>query len=90
MCLNGEKMVKFIIARDLMGKKVVSTSGYDLGRLVNVEISQVTGRINSVIVEPSADSSLAKKLVGDGGELKVSYSAVTAVADYIMVDTKNM
>ncbi len=83
-------MVKFIIARELMGKKVVSTSGYDIGRLVNVEISQVTGKINSVIIEPSSDSTLAKKLSGDGGELKVPFSAVTAVADYIMVDTKNM
>lgn len=83
-------MVKFIIAKELIGKKVVSTSGFDIGRLVDAEISQVTGKINYVLIEPSADSSLAKKLSSSGSEIKVPYSAVTSVADYIMVDTKNM
>lgn len=83
-------MVKFIIAKELIGKKVVSTSGYDIGRLVDAEISQVTGKINHIVVEPSADSTLAKKLSADGGSIKVAYSAVTSVADYVMVDTRNM
>ena len=83
-------MVKFIIAKDLIGKKVVSTSGYDIGKLVDADISQVTGKINYVVVEPSTDSTLAKKLSGGEGPIKVSYGAVTAVADYVMVDTRNM
>ena len=83
-------MVKFIIAKELIGKKVVSTSGYDIGRLTDAEISQVTGKINYVLVEPSADSTLAKKLSPSEGEIKVPYSAVTSVADYVMIDTKNM
>lgn len=62
-------MVKFIIAKELIGKKVVSISGYDIGRLIDAEISQVTGKINYVMVEPSADSTLAKKL-GAEGELR--------------------
>lgn len=83
-------MVKFIIAKDLIGKKVVSTSGYDIGKLIDADISQVTGKVNYVLIEPSVDSTLAKKLSSGEGALKVSYGAVTAVADYVMVDTKNM
>ena len=83
-------MVKFIIAKQLVGKKVVSISGYDIGRLIDAEISGVTGKINFMLVEPSPDSALAKRLSADGSEIKISYSAVTAVADYIMVDTKTM
>ena len=83
-------MVKFIIAKQLVGKKVVSISGYDIGRLIDAEISGVTGKINFMLVEPSPDSALAKRMSADGSEIKVPYSAVTSVADYIMVDTKTM
>ncbi len=83
-------MVKFIIAKQLVGKKVVSVSGYDIGRLLDAEISGVTGKINFMLVEPSPDSSLAKRLGSEGGDLKIPYSSVSSVADYIMVDTKAM
>lgn len=83
-------MVKFIIAKELVGKKVVSTSGYDIGRLVDAEISQVTGKISYVVIEPSSDSSLAKKLSSSEGPIRMPYSAVTSVADYVVIDTKNM
>ncbi len=83
-------MVKFIIAKQLVGKKVISTSGYDLGRFVNAEINEVSGKIKYLLVEPNPDSSAANKLAAEEGQLKVPYTAVTAVADYIMVDTKNI
>jgi sporulation protein YlmC with PRC-barrel domain len=83
-------MVKFIIAKQLVGKKVVSISGHDIGRMIDAEISGVTGKINFMLVEPSPDSSVAKRLEGEGGNLKIPYSAVTSVADYIIVDTKTM
>jgi sporulation protein YlmC with PRC-barrel domain len=88
--LNGEEMVKFIIAKQLVGKKVVSVGGYDIGRMIDAEISGVTGKINFMLIEPSPDSALAKRLGGESGTLKIPYSAVTSVADYIMVDTKTM
>lgn len=83
-------MVKFIIAKQLMGKKVLSVSGYDIGRFVDAEVNSITGKINTLILEPDANSSLAKKLSPDGAELRVPYLAISAVADYIMVDTKSI
>ncbi len=83
-------MVKYVIARQLMGKRVLSLSGYDIGKFIDAEVNSVTGRISTLILEPDVTSALAKKLSPDGTELKVPYSAITSVADYIVVDTRNM
>lgn len=83
-------MVKFIIAKQLVGKKVITTDGYDLGRFVDAEVSEVTGKIVNMLVEPNLDSSMATKLKSEDGQLKVPYSAIDAVNDYIMVNRKNM
>ncbi|MCL5100093.1 MAG: PRC-barrel domain-containing protein [Candidatus Marsarchaeota archaeon] len=83
-------MVKFIIGRQLVGKKVVTNDGYDVGRFVDAEISPVTGKINAFLVEPNLDSSFASKLKVDSGQLKVPYASVQAVNDYIVVDRKNI
>ncbi|MGC8572102.1 MAG: PRC-barrel domain-containing protein [Candidatus Micrarchaeia archaeon] len=82
-------MVKFIIARQLVGKKVVTTDGFDVGRLFDLEINEITGEITYVIVEPNLDSSLVSKMNVEGGQLKIPYSAVLAVNDYMVVDRKN-
>jgi sporulation protein YlmC with PRC-barrel domain len=83
-------MVKFIIAKQLVGKKVVTSDGFDLGRFVDAEISKVTGKINVIMVEADPDSSLANKMKGDDEHIKVPYDAVTSVNDYIVVDRKNL
>jgi sporulation protein YlmC with PRC-barrel domain len=82
-------MVKYIIARQLVGKKVITVDGFDVGRLLNLEISDVTGKITNIIVEPNLDSSLISKLNVEGGQLRIPYTAVQAVNDFIMVDRKN-
>ncbi|MDE1868994.1 MAG: PRC-barrel domain-containing protein [Candidatus Micrarchaeota archaeon] len=83
-------MVKFIIAKQLVGKKVITTDGYDLGRFVDAEVSEVTGKIVNMLVEPNLDSSMAAKLKSEDGQLKIPYAAIDAVNDYIMVNRKNM
>ncbi|MCL5007728.1 MAG: PRC-barrel domain-containing protein [Candidatus Marsarchaeota archaeon] len=83
-------MVKFIIGRQLVGKKIVTSDGFDLGRFIDADISPVTGKINDLIVEPNPDSTLATKIRPEGGNLKVPYSAVLAVNDYVIVDRKSL
>jgi len=82
-------MVKYIIARQLVGKKVITIDGFDVGRLLNLEISEVTGKITNIIVEPNLDSGLISKLNIEGGQLRIPYTAVQAVNDFVMVDRKN-
>ncbi len=83
-------MVKFIIGRQLVGKKIVTSDGYEVGRFVDADISPVTGKINAFVVEPNPDSTLANKLKQESGSLKVPYTAVLAVNDYIVVDRKSL
>lgn len=83
-------MVKFIIAKQLVGKKVVTNDGFDLGRFVDAEISKITGKMSAILVEPDPDSSLASKMRGDEEHIKVPYDSVLAVNDYIVVDRKNL
>jgi sporulation protein YlmC with PRC-barrel domain len=83
-------MVKYIIAKQLVGKTVISTDGYRIGRFVDAEINEVTGKINEIVIEPDMDSAVASKMKSDSGQLKISYASVSAVNDYIMVDRKNL
>ena len=83
-------MTKFIIAKQLVGKKVISISGYNLGRFLDAEANSVTGKIGTIVVEPDIDSPIVKRLNSESSELRVPYEAVTSVADYIVVDTKKM
>lgn len=83
-------MVKYVIARQLMGKRVLSLSGYEVGKFIDAEVDSVTGRISTLVLEPDATSALAKRLSPDGNELRVPRSAISAVADYIMIDTRSL
>ncbi|MGD0729209.1 MAG: PRC-barrel domain-containing protein [Candidatus Micrarchaeaceae archaeon] len=83
-------MVKFIIAKQLVGKKVITNDGFDLGRFVDAEISKVTGKINNLLIEPDQDSALAMKIKSEDDQIKVPYNSVMAVNDYIVVDRKNL
>ncbi len=83
-------MVKYIIAKQLVGKRVMTIDGFDLGRFVDAEISDVTGKINAILVEPSLDGGLANKVKVDGGIVRVPYASVKAVNDFIVVDRKEI
>lgn len=81
-------MVKYIIAKQLVGRRVVTSDGFDLGRFVDAEVSEVTGKITNLIVEPNPDSSMANKIKQDDNQIKVPYNALTAVNDFMVVDRK--
>jgi sporulation protein YlmC with PRC-barrel domain len=82
-------MVKYIIAKQLVGKKVITNDGFDVGRLFDAEINEISGKILSLVVEPNLDSGIANRLKVDGGQVKIPYSSVLAVNDYVVVDRKN-
>jgi sporulation protein YlmC with PRC-barrel domain len=83
-------MVKYVIAEQLIGKEVVTNDGIDLGRFLDAELNEVTGKLTSLIVEPNAENDFVKRLDVKEGKLKVSYASVLAVNDYIVVDRKGV
>ena len=83
-------MAKYLIARQLSGRKVVTNEGEDFGRLVDLSVNEVSGKIETLLVEPNPDSSLASKMSKEDGMVKVQYESVLAVGDYVIVEKRNM
>jgi sporulation protein YlmC with PRC-barrel domain len=83
-------MPKYLIARQLSGKKLVTNEGEDFGRLVDIEVNEVSGKIEALLVEANPDSGLATKMRRDDGMMHVPYESVLAVGDYIIVEKRNM
>lgn len=83
-------MTKYLIARQLSGKKIVSTDGEDVGRLVDLEIDELSGKIDTLVVEPNPESTVVSKLKKSDAMVHINYGSVLAVKDFILVDTRNM
>jgi len=83
-------MVKYVIAEQLIGKEVVTSDGLDLGKFLDAELNEVTGKLTTLVIEPNADSEFVKKLDIKDGKLRVPYDSVMAVNDFIVVDRKGI
>lgn len=81
-------MVKYVVAEQLVGKEVVTNDGFDLGKFVDAEINEVTGKLTTLLVEPNVDSAFVNKLDVKDGKLKLGYTSVVAVNDFIVIDRK--
>lgn len=83
-------MAKYLIARQLSGKKIITNDGEDFGRLVDVNINEITGKVENLIIEPNPDSENANKLKKEDGMIHVPYETVTAIGDFVIVDKRNI
>ncbi|MBU0586689.1 PRC-barrel domain-containing protein [Candidatus Micrarchaeota archaeon] len=83
-------MAKYLIARQLSGKKIITNDGEDFGRLVDININELTGKIENLVVEPNPDSDGANKLKKEDGMVHINYDAVTAIGDYVIVEKRNV
>lgn len=82
-------MPKYVVAKQLAGKKIITSDGEDLGRLVDIRVAETGGRLQTLVVEANYDSPLSSKLQKDEqGHSLVSYDSVMAVSDFVIVDKK--
>ncbi|MFH1780075.1 MAG: PRC-barrel domain-containing protein [Candidatus Micrarchaeota archaeon] len=84
-------MVKYAIAKQLAGKRVITTDGEELGRVIDLYFNEVNGKLESVLIEPNPDSGWAAKTKqAGGGFLTVPYSSVLDVKDVMVVDRRGL
>lgn len=83
-------MVKLVIARQLAGRKIITNEGEEIGRLIDIEVNEKNGRLETLIVEPNPDSDTAKRLKKSDGNIYIPYGAVLAASDYVIIDRKNL
>jgi sporulation protein YlmC with PRC-barrel domain len=83
-------MVKVVVAKQLAGKKIITNDGDELGKLIDLEFNEVSGKLETILIEPNLDNELARKLEKQDGLLTVPYSSVLAVGDHVIVDKKSV
>jgi len=83
-------MPKIVVAKQLAGKKIITNDGEELGKLIDLDVQETSGKIESILVEPNLDNGLARAMKKDDGLLVIPYSAVLAASDHIIVDKKTV
>ncbi len=82
-------MPKYAIAKQLAGKRIITTDGEELGRVVDLYVNELNGKLESVIVEPNPESSMAGKAGGEG-VVTIPYAAVLDIKDVMVVDRRGL
>ena len=84
-------VVKYAIAKQLAGKRIITTDGEELGRVVDLYFNELSGKLESVLVDPNPDSSLALRVKREGGGMiTIPYTSVLDVKDVMVVDRRNL
>ncbi len=83
-------MVKIVIAKQLAGKKIITNDGEELGKLIDLDVHEASGKIESLLIEPNLDNGLARAMSKEDGLIAVPYSSVLAASDHIIVDRKTL
>ena len=77
---------RFIIAKQVGGKRVITNKGEEIGRLSDILIDENDGKLEALVIDPNSESKLARNLVTKERTIEVPYKAVFAVSDVIVVD----
>ena len=83
-------MVKLAIAKQLAGKRLISNDGEEIGKLVDIVVNEVTGKLENLIVEPNPDNQTARRLRKEDGLVFIPFQSVLAIGDHILVDKKGL
>ncbi|MBM3229933.1 photosystem reaction center subunit H, partial [Candidatus Parvarchaeota archaeon] len=78
------------LAKQLAGKKIVTNDGEEIGKLVDLYVNEVTGKLENILVEPNPDNPTARKLKKEDGLIVVHYDSVLAASDLIIIDRKGV
>jgi sporulation protein YlmC with PRC-barrel domain len=79
-------MYKYAIARQLATKKLITNKGDNIGRLIDLMVNEVTGEIETILVEVDPTSTFIQKLSLQGNMIEVPFKAILAVSDVFIVD----
>jgi len=83
-------MAKIVVAKQLAGKKIITNDGEELGKLIDLTVHESNGKIEHILVEPNLDNPTARSMNKDDGLITITYEAVLASSDHIIVDKKNL
>ncbi|MDP6612916.1 MAG: PRC-barrel domain-containing protein, partial [Candidatus Hydrothermarchaeota archaeon] len=77
-------MVK-IVGKSLIGRNVVSDRGTVIGKLVDMSIETLAGKVMMLIIKPGHDINPKYFRLNDRGEILIPFTAVKAVKDVLII-----
>jgi len=83
-------MGKYVIARELGGKSIVSTDGKLYGRVADLVIDEKTGKIEKIIIDPNPGVQIPDTHMTEEGYAWIPFDAVISVSDYMIVDHRKL
>lgn len=83
-------MYKYTIARQLATKRIITNRGDEVGKLSDLLVNEVSGEIETLLVEVDRESKVIKRLGAKDRVIGIPYSAVTAVSDVFIVDEREI
>ncbi len=78
-------MTKPILGKHLLQKKVVSSSGLELGEVLDVYF-EIDGTLSNLIVKPDHEMKEIKEHLNKHGLLDIPFNEVKAIGRYVIVN----
>lgn len=75
-----------IMGKSLVGRNVVSDKGTVIGRLLDLSLETISGKILMLIIKPGRDIDPARFKLSENKEILIPYTAVKAVKDVVIVN----
>jgi len=80
-------MARFVVARQLGGKRSITTTGKEIGRLDDIVVDEKTGGMEAVVVEPDEETAQEVRFTKDSeGNFVIPFKTVRAISDVIVVE----
>ncbi len=83
-------MVKYLLAKQITGKMVITNEGEDFGRVVDVNVNELTGELEDLVIDPNPDNPMIEKLRVEDDYVLIPFNSVLAVGDYVIVDKRHL
>ena len=81
-------MSTYVLARQLKGKEIITNEGEDIGRVADLSIDEISGRIEELVLDVNIDSPFSESLRSEDGYAYCPFDAVLSIGDYIIVEHK--
>lgn len=75
-----------IVGKSLLGRKVVSDRGTVIGKLNDISVETLAGKLMMLIVRPGNDIDPKYFRLTEKGEILVPFTAVKAVKDVLIIN----
>ncbi len=75
-----------ILGNSLIGRNVVSDRGTVIGRLIDLSIETISGKVMMLIIKPGKDIDAKYFRLNDHGEILIPFTAVKAVKDVLIIN----